>query len=147
MQPLPSSDIPVVILACRVFQNWLEHLLPVGLVEEITFFDYALHRVPKNLQKTIQEAIDSIEQPSLIALGYGLCGNGLHEIHAGKHTLLIPRTDDCIAIILGSYQSYRHEFDKEPATYYLSKGWLEGGSTPLQEHQELVEKYGESKAD
>jgi len=142
-----TPNTPVVVLACRVFQNWLEYLLPEELTKDITFFDYALHLVPKNLQKTLQEAIDSIEQPSLIVLGYGLCGNGLHEIQAGKHTLLIPRTDDCIAIILGSYQAYRREFDNAPATYYLSKGWLEGGSTPLQEYQGLVEKYGEKKAD
>ena len=145
--PIMQKNIPVVVFSCRVFQNWLERLLPEGLTENITFFDYALHRVPKKLRNTIQEAIDSVEQPSLILLGYGLCGNGLHQIHAGKHTLLIPRTDDCIAIILGSYSSYRREFDKEPATYYLSKGWLEGGSTPLKEHQELVEKYGEKKAE
>ena len=143
---LMNLDIPVVILACRVFQNWLEHLLPEGFVGNITFFDYALHQVPKKLRQTLQDAIDSIEQPSVIVLGYGLCGNGLHEIQAGRHTLLIPRTDDCIAIILGSYQAYRREFDNEPATYYLSKGWLEGGSTPLQEYQGLIEKYGEKKA-
>lgn len=141
------AHLPVVVLACRVFQNWLEHLLPEGLAANVTFFDYALHRVPKNLRQTLQEAIDGLPQPSLVVLGYGLCGNGLSGIQAGQHTLLIPRTDDCIAIILGSYQAYRREFDKEPATYYLSKGWLEGGSTPLQEHQELVEKYGEKKAD
>lgn len=138
---------PVVVFACRVFQNWLEHLLPPGLATEITFFDYALHRVPKNLRETLQQALDSLPQPSLVVLGYGLCGNGLHEIRAGRHTLLIPRTDDCIAVILGSYQAYRREFDSQPATYYLSKGWLEGGSTPLIEYRELVEKYGQKKAD
>lgn len=147
MESSANPNTPIIVLACRVFENCLEHLLPDKLTREIIFFDYALHQVPKNLRRTIQEAIDSIEQPSLIVLGYGLCGNGLHEIQAGKHTLLIPRTDDCIAIILGSYQAYRREFDSEPATYYLSKGWLEGGSTPLQEYQGLVEKYGEKKAD
>lgn len=147
MHASPPTHPPVVVLACRVFQNWLEHLLPEGFAANVTFFDYALHRVPKNLRQTLQEAIDSLPQPSLVVLGYGLCGNGLSEIQAGPHTLLIPRTDDCIAIILGSYQSYRQEFDKEPATYYLSKGWLEGGSTPLQEQQELAQKYGEKKAE
>lgn len=142
-----NENIPVIILSCRVFQNWLEHLLPKGLTDNITFFNYALHRVPKKLRETLQEALDSFEQPSLVLLGYGLCGNGLADIRAGKHTLVIPRTDDHIAIILGSYKAYRREFDKEPATYYLSKGWLEGGSTPLNEHQELIEKYGEKKAD
>jgi len=147
MNSLPPSNIPVVVMACRVFENWLEHMLPEELTKDVTFFDFALHEVPKKLHETLQETIESIQQPSLIVLGYGLCGNGLHEIQAGKHTLLIPRTDDCIAIILGSYQAYRREFDKVPATYYLSKGWLEGGSTPLQEHQGLVEKYGQEKAD
>jgi hypothetical protein len=66
MQFSPPPNIHVVALVCRVFQNWLEHLLPEGLTEDITFFDYALHRVPKNLQKTIQEAIDGHEQPSLV---------------------------------------------------------------------------------
>lgn len=142
-----SAELPVVIFACRVFQNWLENLLPEELRANVTFFDYALHRVPKNLRKTLQEALDTLEQPSLVVLGYGLCGNGLHDLQAGRHTLLIPRVDDCIAIILGSYQAYRREFDKEPATYYLTKGWLEGGSTPLQEHREMVEKYGAQKAE
>jgi hypothetical protein len=144
--PTPTKR-PIVVFACRVFQNWLEHLLPEGLVSEITFFDYALHSVPRKLRLTLQSAIDSLEQPSLVVLGYGLCGNGTDEIQAGRHTLLVPRTDDCIAIILGSYQAYRREFDHEPATYYLSKGWLEGGSTPLDEFKSYIEKYGEQKAE
>ena len=142
-----QTERPIVVFACRVFQNWLEDLLPEGLVREVTFFDYALHSVPHKLRLTLQSAIDGLEQPSLVVLGYGLCGNGTDEIQAGRHTLLIPRTDDCIALILGSYQAYRREFDREPATYYLSKGWLEGGSTPLDEYRSYVEKYGVPKAD
>jgi hypothetical protein len=138
----------VVILACQVFQHWLENILPdlPGWGENITFFDYGLHAIPKNLRKTIQNAIDGIEQPSLILLGFGLCGNGLNNVNAGKHFLLIPRTDDCIAILLGSYQAYKREMNKEPGTYYLSKGWLEAGTNPLEESQELEKKYGPDKA-
>ncbi len=147
MDSLPPTPQRVVVLACRVFQNWLEHLLPEGLASEITFFDYGLHAIPKNLRQTLQAAIDSIDQPSLIVFGYGLCGNGLDNLQAGKHTLVVPRADDCIAIILGSYQAYRREFEREPATYYISKGWLEGGSTPLLEYQKYLEKYGQEQAD
>lgn len=144
-EPISSSGT-IVVFACRVFQNWLEHLLPEGLTNDVTFFDYALHATPKKLRQTLQSAIDSIERPSLILLGYGLCGNGLDGIEARQHTLLIPRTDDCIGIILGSYQAYRREFDREHATYYLSKGWLEGGSTPLEEYEKYTAKYGIEKA-
>jgi len=137
---------PVVVIACKVFQGLLEQYLPEDMAEGITFLDYGLHQVPKNLTKALQEQIDGVEAASLIVLGYGLCGNGLDGIKAGKHTLVAPRVDDCIAILLGSYEAYKREFDSCSGTYYLSKGWLESGSNPLQEYHEYVKKYGEEKA-
>jgi len=77
-----------------------------------------------------------------VVLGYGLCGNGLKDIRAGRHTLLVPRADDCIAILLGSYRTYMRQFATAPGTYYLTKGWLESGSHPLKEYQEYLPKYG-----
>ena len=140
------SALPVVVIACKVFQNFIEAYLPDGLAGQITFLDYGLHAVPRNLKSTLQAQIDAVTEPSLIVLGYGLCGNGLHGIKAGLHTLLVPRTDDCIAILLGSYQAYQREFNDTPGTYYLTKGWLESGSNPLVEYQKYVERYGEKQA-
>jgi hypothetical protein len=143
---MPSGKLPIVIIACQVLQSLLERLLPEDLAEQISFMDYGLHRFPSKMTWTLQDALDSIETPSLVVLGYGLCGNGLNGIKAGQHTLLIPRADDCIAILLGSRQAYLHEFEATPGTYYLSKGWLESGSHPLKEHEENVEKYGSEDA-
>lgn len=145
---MTSHDrLPVVFLACQVFQHLIEALLPADLTPSITYLDYGLHRIPRHLKKHLQEQIDSIEKPSLVVLGYGLCGNGLDGIQAGKHILLIPRADDCIAILLGSYAAYQKEFQTTPGTYYLSKGWLESGSNPLSEYKGYVERYGKEQAD
>jgi hypothetical protein len=141
-----SEKLPVQLIACKVFQSLVERIGPNGLFEGITYLDYGLHRVPDNLTSALQEKIDQVSKPSLIVLGYGLCGNGLKGIQSRHHTLLIPRTDDCIAILLGSYQAYTREFEKEPGTYYLTKGWLESGSDPLKEYQEVREKYGNKDA-
>lgn len=143
---MPSGKLPIVIIACQVLQSLLERLLPADLAEQVSFMDYGLHRLPSKMTWTLQDALDSIETPSLVVLGYGLCGNGLNGIRAGQHTLLIPRADDCIAILLGSRQAYLHEFESTPGTYYLSKGWLESGSHPLKEYKEYVEKYGSEDA-
>ena len=140
------EKLPVVIISCLVLQNMLERLLPANLAEQVSFLDYGLHRVPDKLTWTLQDAVDSVEKPSLVVLGYGLCGNGLDGLKAGKHTLLVPRADDCIAILLGSRQAYIREFESVPGTYYLSKGWLESGSHPLKEYNECVEKYGPEDA-
>ncbi len=140
------GNIPTIMIACRIFESLLERILPEGTFESITYLDYGLHRVPEKLTRAVQEQIDAVETPSLIVLGYGLCGNGLKGIQSGRHTLLIPRTDDCIAILLGSYGNYLREFSKEPGTYYLTKGWLESGSDPLKEYHEVREKYSEEDA-
>jgi hypothetical protein len=139
-------QLPLILIACKVFSDFIEHFLPNGAIKQTIFMDYGLHRVPRKLKDALQEQLDSIEEPSLILLGYGLCGNGLNGILSGKHTLLMPRVDDCIAVFLGSYQAYMKEFNSAPGTYYLTKGWLESGSNPLQEYHEYVEKYGEAKA-
>lgn len=141
------AKLPVVVIACQVLQSMLERLLPKDLAKQVTFMDYGLHRAPSKMTWTLQDAIDTIGEPSLIVLGYGLCGNGLNGIKAGRHTLLAPRTDDCIAMLLGSRQSYMREFEAVPGTYYLSKGWLESGSHPLKEYEEYVEKFGPDDAE
>ena len=142
-----AAKLPVVVIACQVLQSMLEQLLRQDLAKQVTFMDYGLHRVPSKMTWTLQDTIDSIEEPSLVVLGYGLCGNGLNGIKAGRHTLLVPRTDDCIAILLGSRQAYVREFEAVPGTYYLSKGWLESGSHPLKEYEEYVGKYGQAEAE
>ncbi len=134
---------PVTVIACHVLQDLLEpHLNGVPAV----YLDYGEHRTPNSMQQALQAAIDAVEQPSIILLGYGLCGNGVVGLKARQHTLVIPRVDDCIALLLGSYERYRAEFARQPATYYLSKGWLECGSEPLKEYREYVGKYGREKA-
>ena len=142
-----NHKLPIVGISCKVFEGLIDRFLPSELSDQITFLDYGLHRVPQKLSWAVQSQIDKIEMPSLIILGYGLCGNGLDGIKARKHTLLIPRTDDCIAILLGSYSRYMKEFTSEPGTYYLTKGWLESGSDPLKEYKEVSEKYGPDQAE
>ncbi len=141
-----DGRLPIIVVACKVFEDQLNRYLPTELVFNVNYLDYGLHKVPRDLKRAMQAKIDSIEEPSLILLGFGLCGNGLHGIKAGRHTLLIPRTDDCIAILLGSYRAYQEEFEVSPGTYYLSIGWLEAGSNPLQEYRDYVTRYGEEQA-
>ena len=144
---MSANSLPVAVISCAVFQHLLEDMLPQELTVDVTFLDYGLHLIPKNLRATVQKTINSVADPSLIVLGYGLCGNGLNGIEAGQHTLLVPRADDCISILMGSYDTYLKEFNDNPGTYYLTKGWLESGSDPLKEYQNMVEKYGAETAE
>lgn len=137
---------PVVILACQVMQSLIQPHLPDGMVP-VTYLDYGLHIRPEKMTPTLQAQLDALPEPSLVLIGYGLCGNGLDGLKAGPHTLIIPRADDCITILLGSYQAYIQAFHEQPGTYYLTKGWLESGSDPLKEYRAYVDQYGAENAD
>jgi hypothetical protein len=137
---------PVIILACQVMQSLIQPHLPDGKIPT-TYLDYGLHIRPDKMTPTLQAQLDALPEPSLVLIGYGLCGNGLDGLKAGPHTLIIPRADDCIAILLGSYQAYIQAFREEPGTYYLTKGWLESGSDPLKEYRVYVDRYGVENAD
>ncbi len=139
-------EMPVVILACKVFQSLLEPRLR-GLAVPATFLEYGLHRYPQQLAPALQAALDGLVAPSTVLIGYGLCGNGLVGLKARQHTLVVPRADDCITLLLGSYRRYRNEFSAEPGTYYLTRGWLESGSNPLKEFHELLDKYDRETAE
>jgi hypothetical protein len=141
-----GQKMPVVILACKVLQSLMEPHLRDGKVPSI-FMEYGFHRTPQLMTPALQEEVDRIAEPSTIIVGYGLCGNGLLGLKARQHTLIVPRADDCITMLLGSYQRYMEEFSAEPGTYYLTKGWLESGSHPLKEYREYLEKYDAETAD
>ncbi len=142
-----SAQLPPVVIACRVLQGLLEELLPPGFSGEVQYLDYGFHRVPQEMVRRLQSELDGLSVPSLVGLGYGLCGNGLHGLEAGRHRLLIPRVDDCISILLGSREEYLRQFQSEPGTYWLSKGWLEAGSDPLREYERYTAEYGKEDAD
>lgn len=145
-EQLRNQHKPVVVIACKVLQSIITECLD-GASAPVTYLEYGLHRLPQLMAPAIQEQIDELPEPSFVIIGYGLCGNWVVGVKAREHTLLIPKTDDCIAMFLGSYEAYLQEFSASPGTYYLTKGWLESGSHPLSEYEDYVEKYGPEDAD
>jgi hypothetical protein len=135
------------IIACAAV---LEEMLPV-LPPEVTYsaLDMGLHSRPENLKRALQKAIDqSALEADVLILGYGLCSKGAVGLRAPETaTLIIPRVHDCIAILLGSHESYLQEMIKEKGTYFLSKGFVEAGGTPLDEYRQSVERFGRKAAD
>jgi hypothetical protein len=147
MTVLPTGgEKPVAVMACKVLQAPLAETLPSRLYRRIQFLDYGLHRAPARLNQTLQAAIDAVESPGTIVLGYGWCGNGIGGLRSGRHTLIVPRVDDCIALLLGSRRAYHHKMEQMPGTYFLTKGWLEAGSHPLSEYHEYAAQYGPEEA-
>lgn len=132
-------------IACATVIEEMLSFLPDDVPYEV--LDFGLHRNPGELKKILQDKIDeSSKEAEILLLGYGLCSMAVVGLQSKSAYLVMPRTDDCIAIFLGSSGEYKKQMKKEPGTYYLTKGWIEAGDSPFEEHKKLVDKYGEEKA-
>jgi hypothetical protein len=133
------------IIACATIIEEVLPLMPPDM--RYKKLEYGLHIHAEDLKKTLQEEINaSAGEVENIILGYGLCSMAVVGLKSDNCTLIVPRVDDCIALFLGSQDGYKAQHKLEPGTYYLSKGWIEVGGTPFDEHMKLIEKHGEKKA-
>jgi hypothetical protein len=142
-------DQKTKIIACAVVVEELRAKLPPGAVCER--LDFGLHRSPEVLKAKLQETIDQSTGYDTIVLAYGLCGMAVIGLHSESATLVVPKADDCITLLLGSRQAYLKQQKDNPGSLFLSKGWIEGritdDSSPTpQAFQLMVEKYGEERA-
>ena len=103
------------IIACRVFTRELSYYASQSPnTIDITWLPQGLHDTPEKLRSMLKESLDGLYRqkekqmikhwPDFIVLCYGLCSNGIVGLESRDTPLIIPRTDDCIALFLGSQQ-------------------------------------------
>ena len=89
------------LISCQVMIDELRPFLPEHTAIEV--LDISLHVYPEQLQKRLQQAIDASDgQYDPIYLGYGQCSKAVIGLVAKESRLIVPRSDDCIEIFLGS---------------------------------------------
>jgi hypothetical protein len=130
-----------LVIACSIMKDELLKFQGEGI--SFVFLEQSLHRTPQKMAPVIQEEIHKTENwdGDFIVLSYGLCSNGIVGVKANRHPLVIPRVHDCISLLLGSGEKYLEEHSKEPGTYYLTRGWIEEGKSPLGIFGEYCQRY------
>ncbi|PAW79951.1 MAG: hypothetical protein B9S32_01085 [Verrucomicrobia bacterium Tous-C9LFEB] len=131
-----------IILSCDVLREELAHAKRLcGLDYEIRWVDSAAHSCTDNLRESIQRELDLISDSEIdtVILSFGFCGNAVAGLKTGAFRLIIPKSADCIAMLL-------HPHAKQTGKYYITPGWLRKGSV-WSDYKRCCSKYGEVKAD
>ena len=107
-----------------------------------------LHLSPERLREALRAVVADADKPgATIVLGYGLCSNAVLGLKTEHATLVVPRVDDCIAMMLGSNEAFAAQSEIARGTYYVSKAYLDECDTIFSEHEKLVEKRGVERAE
>ena len=126
--------------------------MPKGLHDEGQQAMFA--SLSKTLAQVDEAAYDAV------ALGYGLCCNGVVGLSTRTIPLVLPRAHDCITLFLGDKQTYHDYFFDHPGVYFLTTGWIERGNDLDQtspesiqsqqsltmSYEDMVARYGEDNA-
>lgn len=137
-----------MIIACEAFRGELEAFIE-SIKVNILWIEQALHNVPDKLHLKVEENIKEAEKVlnpgDIILLFLGNCGGSLKGISSETLTLIYPDVDDCIPIILGSIERFKHIQAERPGTFFLNKNWIDAGEDPLCSSRKYIEMYGEKK--
>lgn len=132
------------MLACSIVRDEIMMAAQESHVRfPILFLPSDLHQSPDKFRAYLQKTIDSLRYVDYLLLPMGRCGNGTLGIKAENCTIVLPKSDDCVNLVL-SDESLRVERPKY--TFFLTDGWLRDDNAINNEYDRTVAKYGEEKA-
>ncbi len=149
------------ILACAVFARECYYCAALSKnIIDVRLLEQGLHDIgEEKMSAALQREIDAVdhEKYEAILLAYGLCNNGIRNLHA-EIPLVVPRAHDCITLLMGSKEAYLKYFHDHPGCFFRSVGWAERAHDNLSNpesttrqmgmgtYEDYVEQYGEDNA-
>ena len=117
------------------FLNGKVKLPDTGYNVAVWMMDLGLHEEPEELRDHVKESCMRMQSfVDVIALYYGLCGNGLKDVDSwNKDGLTVPLTimrgddgricDDCVAVAIGGTSQYLKLLRKHPGILYFTPAY------------------------
>lgn len=132
-----------VLIACSMVEDELNQVLTETSFDgAIIWMDRGLHNTPERLKEALQDEINRHSSADEILLTFGLCGNGTDGICSQTSTLIIPRFDDCLNMLLCTGKRCRRGLTR-PDSIYMTAGWTKDREAILGQYETLKEKYDE----
>lgn len=136
-----------IILACRTLE------VEVRLAMENCGCNYQLdvlhennHDVPRLLRQNLQQKLDAIQNADRVLLAFTTCGGSMVGLRTGDFEMVIPRTDDCLSLLLGS-MAQRKAVQANGFGLFVTKGWMDHEKNAAAELKRIRDKYDPEAAE
>jgi hypothetical protein len=93
-------------------------------------------------ERRVEAVIEPVEE---VRFALGFCGNALNGLSTRHLTLVFPRVDDCISLLLNR-GCVREQIPRNPRHYYLTRGWFNHESSLKESFNDWNERYGAERA-
>lgn len=131
-----------VVYSCQTLKN--ELLLTakeVGFDGEVHFLDVALHSNPQKMHEVLQQHIDNNKNTDEILICVSGCGKSTLGLKATTADLIIPRTMDCIDVLLSG-----SGIERPQGAIFMTKSWMEFSKNSTICHEKMIKEKGFDEA-
>ncbi|MEE0777010.1 MAG: DUF1638 domain-containing protein [Bacillota bacterium] len=133
-----------MMLACELIEDEVHAIMERHeLNYPILFLPPDLHLLPKKLNEYLQDIINRIQNVDYLILPMGRCGNGTLGLKSDHATLILPKCEDCVNLLL-SKDSLK--VNRPKYSMFFTDGWLRNGASANHEYERVVEQYGQERA-
>ena len=134
-----------LLIACPNLRQEIQAIMEVdNLRYEVMWLPEELHQSPDRLRAYLDQTISQLKDVERVLLPMGRCGNGTIGVHSYAATLILPKCDDCIDLLL-SGEDLAH-VSRPERTYFFTDGWLKGERSFLREYAYMCRRFSEETA-
>lgn len=131
-----------LILSCPTLKGELESALRQhGSQAQVTYLPATLHGEMQSIRPTLQKIIDNNKEFDRIVILISGCGGSTAGIKATTAEVIIPKTHDCLDILLSQRESCAVE-SRDPVGIYMTGSWYEYHMKTLLNADKMIADLG-----
>ena len=127
-----------LLLSCKSLQRELEQVIAATKFDgEVHFLSERLHASPPTMHATLQSYIDNNKDAEKIIICVSGCGKSTVGLKATTADLILPRTMDCIDILLTGTGIQRPQ-----GAIFMTQSWMNFTKAMDICHEKMIAKMG-----
>ncbi len=131
------------IYACITLQKELENTIAkIGFAGKVNYLSPELHSNPQKMHQTLQKIIDENTDAEEIVICVSGCGKATCDLKATTCNLAVPRTMDCIDVLLTGSGIKRPD-----GAIFITKSWMNFMKNSTLDYETLVKERGQDEAE
>lgn len=132
-----------LLCSCITLQKELEQTIAkIGFDGKVRYLDVALHSDPQKMHRTLQKIIDDNTEAEEIIICVSGCGKATCDLQASTCNLAVPRTMDCIDVLLTGSGIKRPD-----GAIFITKSWMNFMKNSSIDYMKLVQERGKAAAE
>jgi len=136
----------VMMLACSALRREITLIMEEeNLHYPVFYLPDELHLTPEKLNAYLCDFIPRLTGVDYLLLPMGRCGNGTAGIPSGEATIVLPKCEDCISLLLS--RENLASVERPKYSYFFTDSWLDTSTSFLREFEHSLDKYGQSRGE